>query len=1537
MKNGFYLMNNFLILFLLINIFFLKSFICHCECDIDTPIFIENECKLQYCTKNQFDSGDCTIKNDTAKIQWLNNIILIDFYKLRFGNLAMNSNGDMIFECSDEEIKGKRVFYGLKKDGSFYFNDENGNKVPTKIITVIDETQTEDIKKYPPRYESSITFISINNNEYLFSISLHTTMVEIYDLENNEVSFFSTIDFTSAYNIYTFISILIEIKNCNNKQYLHTFIGQKEEDQSYHNFYLISQIYSFSKNKISLGDGYTIDKKIEQYSVQHPRVLSGFLTNSDIFVLFYLENKKYIIETYNKTIAKINSEEIGTIEGDNIEEIFYKSINIKNNIGAFIFYLNENCGTAPQLQIIEIIDNGNSFTKKFNFQLYNVGEYSTHSLLNDLIKINDKRLSFISSSNNREKLYIILFDFSDSDNKIRERIYKIYLYGLYNYVIYRELSSISYNDYLTLSLSACYSYPCDKSNSNSNYYSLIIIFGYINGTETNINISHYLSEFSEINNNENIIDALLENIKIDNNIFGFEFQKQIKLISIPQELNFYNIVNGENIIVNEGEILSHDYNISQNNNVKMRNKTYYFEFQFIAKEEINDLNKYTIGIIIENSIGYENNEENFESQIFYGKKNKIEFKLCYDLCDTCEYLGISFDDQKCLTCNENLTNYNGNCYPEGYITEYATEYRTEFITDYITEKTTETMTDYITQTDTEYITDYITQTDTEYITDYITQTDTEYITDYITQTDTEYITDYITQTDTEYITDYITDYITERKETEKVEITTLKKETNCSTNFYSKDNDECLEYCLIKDLQNDNCEIKDVENKNTIIDELIRDYLLKNFTGENVIIEGNNNTVFQLTNSLNENNAKDGINSNDYNLSMIDLGECENKLKEAHGIDKEESLIIYKKEIVGTVASQKDIQYEVYNPNNLEKLDVSICINEKINIYIPVSLSEDTLKLQKDLLDYGYDLFNENDSFYQDICAAYTSVNGTDMLLSDRRAYLFNNTETACQQDCSYSQYSAETRLLKCECSAINQTIEPEPAKSEKFDESIIITSFYDVLKMSNFRVLKCYKLVFSYKGEYHNWGSMILIGYFVVYTIFNIMYFIKGFVYAKLYSAKMIFHHNNYSNNINITKVTKKITQKLKKKKRKRKRKSLYVGNPLRKKKNKSKGVIKPIEKKDKDLSDIKILKNSRIIKGGKSKILKSLNINKNESNSNDLIKKGKNYDGNNIFRSLTKNLLINKDGKKRKVIGNSIKILEGLGKKFNNKKNGKKVISYNNGKNVNTINININNRNSIKVFNHKSKNASSKPTKKNLFSYFRGNNFSDYELNELSYKEAVDYDKRSFPYFYWQLLRREHLIFFTFFSWDDNNILFVKLSKFIVSISVDFALNVIFFFDESMHKIYLDYGKYNFIAQIPQTLYSTIASESFDVFLRYLCIIEKDIYQIKKLEQKKNKNIAKQKIFKVLKCMRIKLIFYFIVTFFIMCFFWYIIAAFCAVYKNTQHFLIKDSMVSLLMSLLYPFGLYLLPAGLRIIAIRDKEKRLSFLYKLSDIIPLI
>ena len=34
----------------------------------------------------------------------------------------------------------------------------------------------------------------------------------------------------------------------------------------------------------------------------------------------------------------------------------------------------------------------------------------------------------------------------------------------------------------------------------------------------------------------------------------------------------------------------------------------------------------------------------------------------------------------------------------------------------------------------------------------------------------------------------------------------------------------------------------------------------------------------------------------------------------------------------------------------------------------------------------------------------------------------------------------------------------------------------------------------------------------------------------------------------------------------------------------------------------------------------------------------------------------------------------------------------------------------------------------KNNIYSSFKGNNLSDFELNELSYYDAIKYDKRSF-----------------------------------------------------------------------------------------------------------------------------------------------------------------------------------------------------------------
>ena len=91
------------------------------------------------------------------------------------------------------------------------------------------------------------------------------------------------------------------------------------------------------------------------------------------------------------------------------------------------------------------------------------------------------------------------------------------------------------------------------------------------------------------------------------------------------------------------------------------------------------------------------------------------------------------------------------------------------------------------------------------------------------------------------------------------------------------------------------------------------------------------------------------IMNNTNQLSNIDLGECENILKDHYLIDRNVSLIILKFEKVSNNSSERAIQYEVYEPFNLTKLDLSPCNDVKIDIYTHVELSEELLNLYNEM------------------------------------------------------------------------------------------------------------------------------------------------------------------------------------------------------------------------------------------------------------------------------------------------------------------------------------------------------------------------------------------------------------------------------------------------------------------------------------------------------------------------------------------------------------------------------------------------------------
>ena len=196
------------------------------------------------------------------------------------------------------------------------------------------------------------------------------------------------------------------------------------------------------------------------------------------------------------------------------------------------------------------------------------------------------------------------------------------------------------------------------------------------------------------------------------------------------------------------------------------------------------------------------------------------------------------------------------------------------------------------------------------------------------------------------------------------------------------------------------------------------------------------------------------------------------------------------------------------------------------------------------------------------------------------------------------------------------------------------------------------------------------------------------------------------------------------------------------------------------------------------------------------------------------------------------------------------------------------------------------------------------------------------------------KHLIIFTFYTRSDYNSRIIKTNLFLFSFALYYCVNTLFFNDTTMHQIYEDQGNFNFIYQIPQILYSTIISSIIKLILTNLSLTESSIVNIK---NQKNLKIAIIEMKQLLKCLIIKFSIFFIFIFLFLALFWYYISCFCAVYKNTQLYLIKDTIISFITSLLYPFILNLLPGMFRIPALRNINKNKKCLYKTSQIVQLI
>jgi len=172
---------------------------------------------------------------------------------------------------------------------------------------------------------------------------------------------------------------------------------------------------------------------------------------------------------------------------------------------------------------------------------------------------------------------------------------------------------------------------------------------------------------------------------------------------------------------------------------------------------------------------------------------------------------------------------------------------------------------------------------------------------------------------------------------------------------------------------------------NNILDNIVN--------GDKDIIISNNETIMQITSTDNQRNNKN------HNISTINLGVCEEILKNSYNIAHNESLLILKIDSFKVGLKIPIIQYEVYHPENKGRLNLALCHN-KIEVNIPVLIDENNL--------YKYE---QNSMYYNDRCFINISETGKDIPLECRRKEFINNNMSLCEPGCDYIGYDYDTKI----------------------------------------------------------------------------------------------------------------------------------------------------------------------------------------------------------------------------------------------------------------------------------------------------------------------------------------------------------------------------------------------------------------------------------------------------------------------------------------------------------------------------------------------
>ena len=294
---------------------------------------------------------------------------------------------------------------------------------------------------------------------------------------------------------------------------------------------------------------------------------------------------------------------------------------------------------------------------------------------------------------------------------------------------------------------------------------------------------------------------------------------------------------------------------------------------------------------------------------------------------------------------------------------------------------------------------------------------------------------------------------------------------------------ECQKECDINDKFNNICKLNYINKTQKYTNIDLSNQIISNLKNGsmseliNKIIDENKTFIMKeredihILSSLSDNLKQ-------INYSSINLGDCEKLLRNEYNLKEKEEIILYEVEHYIEEFNIPIIEYALFTEDGSRQINLSLCDNMNILIYIPVSIDENDL-----------DKYNPLSDYYNNDCNKQSTEEGIDMTLYDRKNIFNNDNYSLCEKNCSFINYNNETKKVECDCHIKNDM----NYYSDNISKEELLSKIENEKSNSNLKVIKCLNKVITPEEIKSNSGFYLLLFIIIIFVIIFFIYYCKG------------------------------------------------------------------------------------------------------------------------------------------------------------------------------------------------------------------------------------------------------------------------------------------------------------------------------------------------------------------------------------------------------------------------------------------------------------